>query len=115
MFENLPSWKAAGITAGFTVFILANVTPFEVPNDVLVNVSVDDELNYIKSKQVKEWSDSTGTYFVRFIDHKVKSDISPIEFAKDEIKAILLNKRKLVLIAKMKDWWHSGMEREWKK
>lgn len=68
----------------------------------LANVSVDDELNYIKSKQVKEWSDSTGTYFVRFIDHKVKSDISPIEFAHDEIKAILLNKRKLVLIAKMK-------------
>lgn len=68
----------------------------------LAAVSVDDELSYIKSKQTKEWSDSTGTYFARFVDHKVKSDISPIEFAKDEIKSILLNKRKLVLIAKMK-------------
>ena len=69
----------------------------------LAGIVTDDELGYIKSKQVKEWSDSTGTYFVHIVDHKIKSNISPIEFAKDEIRAILLNKRKLVLIAKMKE------------
>ena len=39
---NLPSWKAAGITAGFTVLIFAIVNPFEVPNDVFDKVFTDD-------------------------------------------------------------------------
>ncbi len=68
----------------------------------MANLTVENELEYIRGNQVKEWSDSTGSYFVRIVDRKVKSDISPIAFAREEIKAILLNKRKLVLIAKMK-------------
>ncbi len=68
----------------------------------MANLTVENELEYIRGNQIKEWSDSTGSYFVRIVDRKVKSDISPIAFAREEIKSILLNKRKLVLIAKMK-------------
>lgn len=68
----------------------------------MANLTVENETDYIRSNQIKEWSDSTGTYFVHIVDRKVKSDISPIAFAREEIKAILLNKRKLVLIAEMK-------------
>ncbi|MDB9775746.1 hypothetical protein OAB47_05885 [Vicingaceae bacterium] len=68
----------------------------------LANVNIENETGYIQSKQLNEWSDSTGSFFSQIIDHKIKSSLSPIEFAKDEIKSILLNKRKLLLIAEMK-------------
>ena len=42
---NLPSWNAAGITAGLAVDILAIVTPFEVANDELDKVTVDADVS----------------------------------------------------------------------
>lgn len=68
----------------------------------LTGLNVEDEEGFIRSNPTKEWSDSTGTYFINVLDHKVKSRISPLEFARDDIRSILLNQRKLKLIAKMK-------------
>jgi hypothetical protein len=68
----------------------------------LTGYEVQDEEALIRSNPTKEWSDSTGTYFFNIVDHKIKSRISPLEFARDDIRSILLNQRKLKLIAKMK-------------
>jgi hypothetical protein len=68
----------------------------------LTGYEVTDEEAFIRSNPTKEWSDSTGTYFLNVLTHKIKSRISPLEFSKDDIRSILLNQRKLKLIAKMK-------------
>lgn len=47
--------------------------------------------------------DSTGTYFVNFLDHRLKDSTTPIDLAEPQIRAILINQRKLKLVERMRE------------
>ena len=49
---NFPSWKAAGITAGLTVSILAKVTPPDVPKADWVKIVAEEEASDCSSDPV---------------------------------------------------------------
>ncbi|RLD87392.1 MAG: peptidyl-prolyl cis-trans isomerase, partial [Bacteroidetes bacterium] len=42
-------------------------------------------------------------YLVKFFDYKIKDDISPLELEYDDIRNIIINKRKMELIKKMRN------------
>ncbi|PIQ14466.1 MAG: hypothetical protein COW67_13650 [Flavobacteriales bacterium CG18_big_fil_WC_8_21_14_2_50_32_9] len=46
--------------------------------------------------------DSLALYFILFKDYRLKGDVSPLSFESDNIKNIILNKRKLNLLKKIK-------------
>jgi Fe-S cluster biosynthesis and repair protein YggX len=73
-------------------------------DDILKEVPIE---NYntellLKNNTNIELSDSSFVYFLRIKGYKIKNSISPLSFEKDNIKNIIINKRKLKLIDEMK-------------
>jgi hypothetical protein len=58
---------------------------------------------FLQNNRYVEVSDSLNDYFVNIKGFKIRNSLSPLGFEKDNIKNILLNKRKLQLITKMKE------------
>jgi hypothetical protein len=58
---------------------------------------------FLENNRFVEVADSSYQYFVNILGFKVKDGVSPLAFEKDNIRKIILNKRKLDLIDKAKD------------
>lgn len=58
---------------------------------------------FLQNNRFVEVQDSASYYFVNIKGFKIKNSISPISFEKENIRNIILNKRKLELINKMKE------------
>jgi len=72
-------------------------------NDLLREVPLDifDQENFLRNRKYFETSDSSFLYLVRFNDYKIKESISPLSLEVENIKNIIINKRKLELIKRM--------------
>lgn len=57
---------------------------------------------FLQNNRFVEVSDSTNHYFLNIKGFKIRNSISPLSFEKENIRNIILNKRKLELISKMK-------------
>jgi hypothetical protein len=58
---------------------------------------------FLQNNRFVEVSDSLNDYFVNIKGFKIRNSLSPLGFEKENIKNIILNKRKLQLITKMKE------------
>lgn len=58
---------------------------------------------FLKNNRFVEVQDSTSYYFVNIKGFKIKNSLSPLAFERENIRNIILNKRKLELIGKMKN------------
>lgn len=72
---------------------LQKIVPIETFNQELFL----RENNFIKLNKGNE------LYLIKFVDYKIKDDISPLDFEYDDIRNIIINKRKMGLIKKMRD------------
>lgn len=54
--------------------------------------------NILQSRKYFETQDSSFCYFVKISDYKLAGELAPLELIKDDIKSILLNKKKIKLI-----------------
>ncbi len=57
---------------------------------------------FLQNNRYVEVSDSLSNYFVNIKGFKIRNSLSPLSFEKENIRNIILNKRKLQLITKMK-------------
>jgi hypothetical protein len=57
---------------------------------------------FLQNNRFVEVKDSLNNYFLNIKGFKIRNSISPLSFEKENIKNIILNKRKLELITKMK-------------
>jgi hypothetical protein len=57
---------------------------------------------FLQNNRFVEVADSLNSYFLNIKGFKTRNSISPLSFEKENIKNIILNKRKLELITKMK-------------
>jgi hypothetical protein len=57
---------------------------------------------FLQNNRFVEVTDSLNNYFLNIKGFKIRNSISPLSFEKENIKNIILNKRKLELITKMK-------------
>jgi hypothetical protein len=62
----------------------------------------DKEL-FLQNNRFVEVQDSLNYYFVNIKGFKIKNSLSPLSFEKENIRSIILNRRKLDLVAKMKE------------
>ncbi len=67
-----------------------------------IPIAIDDEESFLKNNKSKQWADSSFVYYLSIFDYKVKTRIAPLEFAEEDIKATLLNQKKMKMIANMK-------------
>jgi hypothetical protein len=57
---------------------------------------------FLQNNRFVEVADSLNNYFLNIKGFKIRNSLSPLSFEKENIKNIILNKRKLELITKMK-------------
>ena len=74
-------------------------------NDLLKQVPVKtyNQEEFLKNNRNLEFRDSSFVYLVSFKDFKIKETVSPLEFEKQRIRDIILNKRKVELIGGMQE------------
>ncbi len=72
-------------------------------NDILKEVPLEtyDQRAFLKSNRNIEAKDDNFHYLIKIIDFKLKESTSPLSFELDNIRSIIVNKRKIDIINKM--------------
>jgi hypothetical protein len=73
--------------------LVANSPLSEIPNKV----------QFLKSNPYYETSDAESLFYLRIDEYKISDNVSPLEFVKEDIKNIILNKRKVELAKKLEE------------
>lgn len=74
-------------------------------NDLLKEIQIEtyDQENYIKNHRFIEFQDSAYSYFVNIKGFRIKAGTAPLNLERDNIRSIIINKRKIQLIKEMED------------
>jgi len=64
---------------------------------------IPNKIQFLKAYPYYETSDDSYLYFLKVSNYRISDNISPLEFVKDEIRNIILNKRKVELAKKLED------------
>ena len=72
---------------------LQKIVPIETYNQEL----------FLKENSFVKLSKGNELYLIKFVDYKIKDDISPLDFEYNDIRNIIINKRKMGLIKKMRN------------
>ena len=64
---------------------------------------IPNKINFLKSNPYFETSDENYLYYLRVVQYRISDNISPMEFVKDDIRNIILNKRKVELAKQLED------------
>ena len=73
---------------------VVNNTPF---------VNYQNQIQFLKKNKIAQESDSNYVYLIRVVDYKISDQISPIEFVRDRIVDVIINKRKVDLLKKLEE------------
>jgi hypothetical protein len=68
-----------------------------------IPLTIDDQEDFLKSNRYYEVSDSTMLYVVAISAYKNKESVSPLNFEIENIRALILNKRKARLLSQMEE------------
>lgn len=58
---------------------------------------VNDKISFLKTNSSIEVSDEDYIYFLKIFEYKVVGEIAPLEFIKESVEDIIINKRKIAL------------------
>ncbi len=64
---------------------------------------IPNKVQFLRSHNYYETSDNDFLYFLKIDAYKISDNVSPLEFVKQDIKNIILNKRKVELARKLED------------
>lgn len=72
-----------------------------------------DQEQFLRNNRFIEIPDSTSIFFVNIKGFKIKESLSPLSFERENIRNLILNKRKLELISEMeKDAYQDALQKE---
>ncbi len=66
-------------------------------------MEIPNKVQFLKANPYYETEDENYVYFLKVDEYRISDNISPLEFVTDEIKNIILNKRKVELAKKLED------------
>lgn len=72
-----------------------------ITNTPLANIQ--DRVAFLKNNSFIETSDEQNYFFIKLLDYKISNQISPLEFIRDDIESILINKKKIELRRELED------------
>ncbi len=64
---------------------------------------IPNKVHFLRSNNYYETADTDFLYFLKIDAYKISDNVSPLEFVKQDIKNIILNKRKVELAKKLED------------
>lgn len=65
-------------------------------------IEVENSSDFLKNRELIVLEDSSYKHILRIFDHRVKSSISPKAYVKDRIRAIILKRRRILLLNEIK-------------
>ena len=71
----------------------------EIRKEIPLDPSYDQSA-FIRNNKYRQFKDQEYVYLLKIIDYKVKQSLSPFELVKNEIKQMILNKRRVDLLNK---------------
>jgi len=74
--------------------------------DVINNsplMELPNKTDFLRRNTYYETSDDNKLYFLKIIQYKIQNDTSPLEFVRDDIQKIILNKRKVKLAKELEE------------
>jgi len=66
-------------------------------------MEIPNKVQFLKATPYYETDDENFLYFLKVDEYRISDNVSPLEFVTDEIKNIILNKRKVELAKKLED------------
>lgn len=78
-------------------WILLNEIKKEVPNATVIDG------NFLRNNKSTILEDSLSMHFIHVLDYKLEKEVSPLSFERDNIKSMIINKRKLKLLHQVKN------------
>ena len=63
--------------------------------------TLTNKVQFLKTNRYVEEKDSLYLYLLKINEYKISEDISPLEFVKDDIRNIIINKRKVALVKEL--------------
>jgi len=73
---------------------------------------IPNKIQFLKTNRYYETSDDGYLYFLKVAKYRISDNISPLEFVRDDIRNIILNKRKVELAKKLEDEVYNNAVRE---
>lgn len=64
---------------------------------------IPNKIQFLKTNPYYETNDADFLYFIKVNEYKISDNVSPLEFVKEDIRNILLNKRKVELARALED------------
>ena len=84
--------------------------------DVINNtplMDIPNKTDFLQRHKVYETPDDSFIYFLKVAQYRIQSDTSPLEFVRDDIQKIIVNKRKVALAKKLEeDIYRNAVENE---
>ncbi len=65
--------------------------------------SIEKPEQFLRQNDIYEMSDSTYYYFISIHDYKLKNELAPLEYVKDNIKNLILNRRKIEFLKQVEN------------
>lgn len=59
--------------------------------------------SFLKKKPTTEFEKSDKLYFISVLDYKLKDGVSPLDLVREEIRSLIMNKRKKEILTEMRD------------
>jgi hypothetical protein len=66
-------------------------------------IEIPNKVQFLKSNPYYEVEDDHYLYYLKVDEYRISDNVSPLEFVRDEISNIILNKRKVELAKKLED------------
>lgn len=66
-------------------------------------MSIPNKVQWLEANKYVETSDEHYLYFLKVVDYKISNELSPLEFVRDQIETIIINKRKTELAARLEE------------
>jgi PBP1b-binding outer membrane lipoprotein LpoB len=86
---------------GFDIFI-NNWVDFETLKNNIPQ-KINDEERFLSQNNLIELNDSNYYYLVRIHDYKLRNELAPQEFVRNNIKRLILNRRKIDFLKQIED------------
>lgn len=64
---------------------------------------IPNKIQFLKANPYYETSDDSYLYFLKVDNYRITDNVSPLKFVQDDIKTIILNKRKVELAKQLED------------
>ncbi len=68
-----------------------------------IPIATDDAKSFLQNNTFYQTSDAVNTYYVKIVAHGLSGDVASLDYKRNDVNKIIINKRKLEYIKEIKD------------